>query len=289
MPDQRSDAPLTHARSWGPFLGYACRVSLRGPPDVFQSQVLSRLLAAPAELILDALPPLQPQTRFLEVGAGGGVVARALVERIAGLGRLVAVDDDLELAAALPAGPRRAARAVAGFPDLPFAAATFDVAIANLVLGDAVRDGPRLAELRRVLRPGGWLLATVVVRGSFEELFDLLGDGCADALLPHEAGALHAARAALPDEDALKDRFVDAGFSVAHVGVEERLLGLLAGAALVDDLLVREVLLPGLIGAPLADHALLALRSAADRHHSSGMPLKARTAIVTARIDRLRA
>lgn len=51
---------------------------------MFQSQVLPRLLAAPAELILDALPPLQPQTRFLEVGAGGGVVARALVERAAG-------------------------------------------------------------------------------------------------------------------------------------------------------------------------------------------------------------
>ena len=126
-------------------------MSLRGPPEVFAREVRPRLLAAPAELILDALPPLQPQMRFLEVGAGGAVVARPLLERIAGLGRLVAIDDDVDLACALPNAPKRAARAVAGFPQLPFAADVFDVAIANLVLGEVSKDGPRLAELRRVL------------------------------------------------------------------------------------------------------------------------------------------
>jgi type I restriction-modification system DNA methylase subunit len=60
---------------------------------VFTEQVLPRLLCAPAELLLDALPPLQPQTRFLEIDAAGGVVARPLVERIAGLGRLVTLDE----------------------------------------------------------------------------------------------------------------------------------------------------------------------------------------------------
>lgn len=264
----------------------ADRVSLRGPPDVFQSQVLSRLLAAPAELILDALPPLQPQTRFLEVGAGGAVVARALVERIAGLGRLVAVDDDVTLAAALPVGARRAARAVAGFPQLPFVAGAFDVAIANLVLGDADKDGPRLAELRRVLRPGGWLLCTVALRGSFDELFDLLGEACEATQLMHQRQAIQEARAALPDVDGLRARFVDAGFAVPQIGVEERLLGLLDGAALVDDLLVREVLLPALTGAPLPEPAMTALQTATDTWFKHGMPLTVKTGIVTARVDK---
>ena len=39
---------------------------------------------------------------------------RAGLERIAGLGRLVAIDDDVDLACALPNDPKRAARAVAG-------------------------------------------------------------------------------------------------------------------------------------------------------------------------------
>ncbi len=264
-------------------------MSLRGPPNVFHSQVLPRLLAAPAELILDALPPLQPQFRFLEVGAGGGVVARALVERIAGLGRLIAVDDDAVLAAALPAGARRAARAVAALPALPFAPGAFDVAIANLVLGDADHDVPRLAELRRVVRPGGWLLATVALRGSFDELFDLLAEACEATQLLTQKTASQEARAALPDDDALRLRFADAGFTVQTFGVEDRLLALSDGASLVDDPLVREVLLPALTGAPLPESASQALARAADTWFKDGMPLRVRTGIVVARVDKAKA
>ncbi|MDP2345441.1 MAG: class I SAM-dependent methyltransferase [Deltaproteobacteria bacterium] len=261
-------------------------MSLRGPPEVFAREVLPRLLAAPAELILDALPPLQPQTRFLEVGAGGAVVARALVERIAGLGRLVAIDEDADLALALPAGPKRGARAVAGFPQLPFQNAVFDVAIANLVLGDAHKDGPRLAELRRVLRPGGWLLATVALRGSFDELFDLLGEACeATGLLQLRATTLEA-KAALPDDDVLRARLTEAGYTVAQLGIEERLLCLIDGDALLDDALVREVLLPALLGVPLPEEARDALVRAANTWFKGGMPLRVRTAIITARVDK---
>lgn len=259
-------------------------MSLRGPPEVFQTEVLPRLLAAPAELILDALPPLQPQFRFLEIGAGGGVVARALVERIAGLGRLIAVDDDVSLVAALPVGARRAARAVAAATALPFAAAAFDVAIANLVLGDGDHDGPRLRELRRVVRPGGWLLATVALRGSFDELFDLLAEACEATQLLQQKAVSEEARAALPDDDALAGRFVAAGFVVGSFGVEERLLAHCDGAALINDPLVREVLLPALTGAPLPEVAAVALARAADTWFKDGMPLRVRTAIVVARV-----
>ena len=263
---------------------YVDAVSLRGPPRVFASEVLPRLLAAPAELLLDALPPLQPQFRFLEVGAGGGVVARALVERIAGLGRLIAIDDDAALAAALPSGPRRSARAVAALPSLPFASLSFDVVLANLVLGDADRDPPRLAELRRVLRPGGWLLTTVALRGSFDELFDLLAEAYEATQLLQQKAVTEEARAALPDEGALRARAKDAGFVVSSIGVEERLLALVSGAALVDDPLVADVLLPAFSGAPLPEATKAALSSAADTWFKDGMPLRVRTAVVVARV-----
>ena len=259
---------------------------MRCPPEVFAREVLPRLLAAPAELILDALPPLQPQTRFLEVGAGGAVVARALIERIAGLGRLVAVDEDADLARALPAGPRRGARAVAGFPGLPFQSAVFDVAIANLVLGDGHKDGPRLAEFRRVLRPGGWLLATVALRGSFEELFELLAEACDATSLPQLKATAQEAKAALPDDDDLRARLTEAGYAVAQVGVEERLLCLIDGDDLLNDTLVSEVLLPALLGVPLPEEARDALVRAANTWFKGGMPLRVRTAIITARSEK---
>ena len=248
--------------------------------------MLPRLLAAPAELILDALPPLQPQTRFLEVGAGGAVVARALVERIAGLGRLVAIDEDADLALALPSGAKRGARAVAGFPNLPFQNAVFDVAIANLVLGDAHHDGPRLAELKRVLRPGGWLLATVALKGSFAELFELLGEACEAAGLMQLRETALDAKAALPDDDGLRLRLTEAGYTVAQLGMEERLLCLIDGDNLLADPLVSEVLLPALIGVPLPEEAREALVRAANTWFKGGMPLRVKTAIVTARVGK---
>ena len=263
-------------------------MSLRGPPEVFAREVRPRLLAAPAELILDALPPLQPQMRFLEVGAGGAVVARPLLERIAGLGRLVAIDDDVDLACALPNAPKRAARAVAGFPQLPFAADVFDVAIANLVLGEVSKDGPRLAELRRVLRTRGVLVATVALRGSFDHLFEILAEACVAASLLQLHATTLQAKAALPDEDALAQRLTSAGYVVSQLGVEERLLCLLDGKGLLNDPLVTEILLPSLLGVPLPDSAQGALARALDSRFPAGMPLIVRTGIVSARVEKNR-
>lgn len=260
---------------------YLGPVALRAPPEVFVRQVLPRLLGAPAELILEALPPLQPQTRFLEVDAGGGVVARALVERIAGLGRLVTIDEDLALVSGLPAGPRRAARAVGAVAALPFASGTFDVVIANVVLGDPFNDPPRLQELRRVLRPGGWMLATVALEGSYDTLLDVLIT--AGSAHPSLGEAAVDARDALPDEATLRARVTAAGFNVTHVGIEDRLISMLDGAGVVDDELVRDVLVPALVGLPLAPSVRVAIAHAVDAAFPAGLPLRMKTGIIAAR------
>lgn len=259
---------------------------LRGPDDVFRAHVLPRLLAAPAELIVDALPPLTPHMRFLEIGAGGGVVARAVVERIAGLGRLVAVDEDLALCAELPVGPRRAGRAQASLPHLPFADRSFEVVIANLVFGDPHRDPAHLAEVHRVLRPGGYLLATVLLAGSFDALFDAVVHACEAAQLPALAAAAHKNRAALPSADDVAARVVGADIAVHSAGVEERAVGVFGGDALLADPLVVDVVLPALVGVPLPPAALVALRGSVDTFFPRGMPLITRTALVVGRVAR---
>jgi SAM-dependent methyltransferase len=255
----------------------------RTAPDVAK-----QLLTAPAELLLDALPPLQPQTRFLEVSAAAGTLARPLMERIAGLGRLVAIEGDVVAARRLPSAKGRAAVAVAEPERLPFAAGSFDVIIGNLVLGDAVDDAVRVGEMRRVLRTGGWLLQTLLLRGSFDALLDVLTESCeAEGL--HKSGlALLESRRAMPDEDSIAAALRDVDVDVVHVGIEERGLFFANGDACMRDPLVREVLVPGWLGdaPPLTDAAWLAAARAVDSYFTGTagrFALRLRTAIVTGR------
>jgi SAM-dependent methyltransferase len=247
-----------------------------------------RLLVAAAELLLDALPPLQPQSRFLEVAAGPGHLARPLMDRIAGLGALVATEADPSLAMHLPVVRGRAARVLAAPDRLPFAAGSFDVAIGNLLLGDPAEDHARLAELRRVLRPGGWLLVTALLSGSFDELLDVVTEACEAEGLPQATAALVEARRALPDGDAVAQALRDAELEVAHIGVEERALFFPDGAAAFADPLVQNVLVPSWLGElpPLPPAAWEAAARAADTYFGGRLAVRVRTAVVTGRADR---
>jgi SAM-dependent methyltransferase len=258
---------------------------LRFARDQYASDVAPRLLAAPAELLLDALPPLQPQTRFLEICAGAGPVAKPLVDRIAGLGRLVAVERDRSLCEHLPHAAGRAARVLAGPERLPFATGAFDVCLGNLVLGDPGEDGERLAELRRVLRPGGWLLVTVLLRGSFDEVFDVVMEACEADGLVEERQLLAEARAGFFDEQGARRAFEEAGLNVAHVGVEERGLFFPSGKAAFDDVLIKDVLVASwLQGRALPAAAWERAVGALDAYFGKGrFAVRIRTAVITGR------
>lgn len=105
--------------------------------------------------------------RLLDLGCGGGRHAFEAARRGA---RVVALDTDLaELvdvravfdAMAEEEGPLMAAAAGADALHLPFPDGTFDRIVAAEVLEHIVPDGDALAELARVLRPGGTIAVTV--------------------------------------------------------------------------------------------------------------------------------
>lgn len=121
---------------------------------------------------------LPAQARILEVGCGTGLLWRE---------NQGCVPDDWDVTLSdLSPGMLRQARdtlcdsghsftfAVADAQTLPFADTTFDAAIANHMLYHVPDRAQALAELRRVLRPGGRLFASTLGLHHLRELNDLV-------------------------------------------------------------------------------------------------------------------
>lgn len=98
--------------------------------------------------------------RVLEIGAGECMVASALA--LAGAAEVYAIDavpKQLWAAAAHHADRSRLRCVIGDASDLPFADASIDVVVAHLVLHHIEPLGPLMAEVARVLRPGGLFVA----------------------------------------------------------------------------------------------------------------------------------
>jgi ubiquinone/menaquinone biosynthesis C-methylase UbiE len=111
-----------------------------------------------------ALLALTPGERVLDLGCGGGSLARAAVSLVTPGGSVVGVDPSpaaIALARRLsPDGDRERLRFEPGDGhDLAFDDGSFDAAVCVSVLAFCADPARVLGELRRVLRPGGRLLA----------------------------------------------------------------------------------------------------------------------------------
>jgi ubiquinone/menaquinone biosynthesis C-methylase UbiE len=131
----------------------------------------------------------QARGRVVEIGAGTGVNIDAYPE---GIEALALVEPDPHMAkrlrAHLAASSRTAEVVAAPAERLPFGDASFDTAVATLVLCTVPDPVAAVAELARVLRPGGRLLFIEHVRAEdartarwqdrLEKPWRFLGDGC---------------------------------------------------------------------------------------------------------------
>lgn len=139
--------------------------------------------------LMDLLRPRGTE-RLLDVGCGSGLILLATAERLPG-GAAIGLD----LSPGMVASARRAAAErglgnvrtlVADAQRLPFRAGRFDLAMANHTLFHVPDIDAALAELRRVLRPGGWLLASTNSVNYMTELnrFHAEAARCAGLSLP---------------------------------------------------------------------------------------------------------
>ena len=116
----------------------------------------ARLTAHTAGALLDAAGA-EAGTRLLDVGTGPGVVAGAAVARGA---RVTAVDAEPSMAEAAARNVPGLDVRVAVLPDLPLDDGEFDAVTGNFVINAVGDPAVVLAELGRVLRPGGRLALT---------------------------------------------------------------------------------------------------------------------------------
>jgi ubiquinone/menaquinone biosynthesis C-methylase UbiE len=122
------------------------------------------------EVLFEAVAEAEPQ-RVLEVGCGPGDMAQRIVRETGA--ELVALDISprmVELACGLGVDAR-----VGDVQELPFDDGSFDCAVAGWMLYHVPDLDRGLAELARVLRPGGRLVAATNSIRNLGELWDIVG------------------------------------------------------------------------------------------------------------------
>ncbi|MDH6580760.1 SAM-dependent methyltransferase [Kitasatospora sp. MAP5-34] len=117
----------------------------------------AKLCAYPVSQLLDAAA-VGEGARVLDVGTGTGTVAAAACERGA---KVTAVDAEPSMVELAGQTAPSAEVVTAVLPELPFEDSAFDAVVGNFVLNHVGRPRDALAELRRVVRPGGRIALTI--------------------------------------------------------------------------------------------------------------------------------
>lgn len=185
-----------------------------GYSDDFQKLLRRRNAGTSAAYLL---PHLEPGMRVLDFGCGPGTISVGLAKAVEP-GELFGIDmeaSQIEIAraAAEAGGHRNAVFQTADVTDLPFEDDSFDVAHCHAVLMHAPDTMAVLAEVRRVLKPGGIISSReMFVDSSFLE--PSLRDGWETFAKLIEANGGHPQ---IGRE--LKRLFIEADFSDISVGV----------------------------------------------------------------------
>ena len=128
--------------------------------QISQSDALRRV----ADCALDLMSPMAGRS-VLEVGCGNGVLLARLAEAVGINGSVVGIDHSEIFVAEAQAKVNSAGCAAivtvqqADAYDLPFSEASFDLAHCERVLMHLEDPSAALAEMMRVVRPGGWIVA----------------------------------------------------------------------------------------------------------------------------------
>jgi SAM-dependent methyltransferase len=186
-----------------------------------------------AQLLLRELD-LRPAATVLELGCASGELTLELARRLDEASDITALELSAPLAtraqSKIAAAPRTRRRVTILqtqtplHPTLVLPDSTFDICVANLTLADAPDPQRTVAELVNMLKPGGELLLTVPLRGTWGELLDIYRDILRDVLRDDRRtqalAAFDAYVAALPEGDTCARWLEEAGLANVEIAVD---------------------------------------------------------------------
>lgn len=128
-------------------------------------------------------------------------------------------------------------------------------------------------ELARVLAPHGQAVVAIPMRGSFQEIIDLLREFALKEETPELTQAVEQAAAARPTMEALGAELEEAGFNYVDVELKTFTLDFQSGRAFFEDPVTRLLVLPDLrstLAVARPDEAFAYVREAIDKYWSEG-------------------
>jgi ubiquinone/menaquinone biosynthesis C-methylase UbiE len=186
--------------------------------EAYDELALPLQFAAPADDLV-AFMQLSPGVRVLDVGTGTGAIVARAAAALGSKGLAVGVDQSAQMLQHLR---KKGAHAgvVARIPTLPFPSDTFDAVLAGFVLPHCHDYEQALAEMGRVLRPGGrlgvstWVMSPNAVTQLWNDIVTTFTD--VDSL-KRDFTALIPWDEKFADEALLREALTHAGFANVQI------------------------------------------------------------------------
>ena len=168
-----------------------------------------------------------PKAMVLDIACGTGYPATEVLRKLDEQSRLIAIDSSsamLDVARkklAEAGGKRLFFRTESAFPKLSFANDVYDIVLCNLGLQEATEPGQALRDFVRVAKPGGQVVCTLPLAGTWGEFYDIYRE----VLVKHDK---HEALARLdehlrkyPQSEDIFRWMTQAGLEDLHLDIEE--------------------------------------------------------------------
>lgn len=215
---------------------------------LYDAVVVPRYSSLFTQMVLREIPD-RTRATVLDVGCGTGHPAFELLRRLDDHGRVIAIDRDpglVELARrrALDLEGKRIFFKAEPAEAMQFGDQVFDIVVGNLVIGQIEQQSEALAEMRRVLVPGGRLLLTRPLEGTFGEVLDMFTEVSLREDLPAVQQRTDAVTARYPTASAFANLARAAGFDDVQVEQESFRLPFRSASEVFSDPLVRFIGLP---------------------------------------------
>lgn len=243
---------------------------------IFETFVVPRYLALYGDLLLEMLLAGEA-ARILHVGCRTGYPDLKLYERV-DQAEILGLDESLpalELARNKAASRRDAAIEYRILEDglSELEPEQFTHAIVLHPISTAEQRLEMLGQMRELLCPGGQALVALPLRGSFQEVADLLREYALKFDDSEFSKAVEYALATRPSIESLSEELENVGFEDVDVEIRQTFLPFDSGRAFVEDPVTRLQILPE-IRTWLGDHELKQpldyVRDAIDKYWSEG-------------------